>query len=69
VGPCNRNKGRICTEEGESVPIVEGGKRRGKGVYSRTAKEEVYLTIKVTTDGTSILCGEEGQKEKNGARL
>ena len=69
MGLCNRNKGRICAKEGESVPIVEEGKRRDKGVCLRIAKEEVYLTIKITTDSTGILCGEEGQKEKNGTRL
>jgi len=35
----------------------------------RTAEEEVYLTIKVTTDGISILCKEEEWKEKNGVGL
>jgi len=27
------------------------------------------MTIKVTSDGASILCWKEGQKETNGARL
>ena len=58
--PCNRGKGGICAEEGESVSIVERRKRGGKGVYSRTVEEGVYLTVKVTTDGIGILCGEKG---------
>jgi len=29
IGSCDRNKGRVCAEEGESVPIVKGGERGG----------------------------------------
>jgi len=69
MGPCNRGKGGICTEEGESVSVVERRKRGGKGVHLRTAEEGVYPTIKVTTDSTGILCGEKGWKEENGSGL
>jgi len=34
--------------------------RRGKEVYSRADEEGIYLTVKVTTDSTSILYGKEG---------
>jgi len=67
--PHDRDKEGICAEEGESIPTVKRGKRGGKGIYSRTAKKGVYLTIKVITDSTSILCGKEGQKEENGLEL
>ena len=40
-----------------------------EGVYSEADKKEVYLTDKVTTDCTSILCREEGWKEEDGTRL
>ena len=40
-----------------------------EGVYSEADKKEVYLTDKVTTDYTSILCREEGWKEEDGTRL
>jgi len=32
-------------------------------------KKEVYLTIEITIDITSILCAEGGWKEEDGARL
>ena len=35
----------------------------------RAVAEKIYLTVKVTTDGTSILCGEEGWKEEDGPEL
>ena len=67
--PCDRDKGRVCTKEGESVPIVERRKRESKGVCSRTVKKGVYPAIKVTANGASIFCGKEGQEEKDGVRL
>ena len=42
---CNKNKERVCTEEGESVSIVKGRKREGEGVCLRAAKEGVYPII------------------------
>ena len=62
MGSHNRNEGEICAKKRESVPIVKGGIRRGEGVCSRTAKKDIYPTIKITADGTSILCKEEGWK-------
>ena len=35
----------------------------------RAVAEKIYLTVKVTTDSTSILCGEEGWKEEDGPEL
>ena len=32
VGPHDRCEGRVCTEEGEGISIVKGGKGRGKRV-------------------------------------
>ena len=57
----DRNKEEICAEKRESVSIVKRRMRRDEGVCSRAAKEGVYPTVKVTTDGTGILCGKEGQ--------
>jgi len=69
MGPCDRAEGGICAKKGKSVPTVKGGKRGGKGIYLRTAKKEIYLTIKVTTDSTGIFCGKERWKEENGPEL
>jgi len=65
----NRVEEGIYTEKGKSVSIVKRGKEGSEGVYPRAVKEGVYLTIKITSDGTSILCGEERWKEADGAGL
>jgi len=41
----------------------------GTGVCEESVKKEIYLTIKVTTDVTSVLCAKEGWKKEDGARL
>ena len=69
VGQHNRCKGRVRTEEEEGVSAVEGRKRRSKRICKRTAKKEIYLAIKVTANGASVLCGEKRWKEVDGARL
>ena len=65
----NRVEGGIYTEEGKSVSVIKRGKRGSKRVHPRVVKEGVYLTIKITSDGTGILCGEERWKEVDGAGL
>jgi len=34
------------------------------GVYSEADKEGVHQTVKVTTNNTSVLCGEKGWEEE-----
>ena len=43
--------------------------KREKRVYKGTAEKGIHLTIKITTDSTSILCGKEGWKEEDGPGL
>ena len=59
MGPYNRDKGEICAEEREGVPIVEGRKGGSEGVYQEAVKERIYMAVEVTTNGASILCGKE----------
>ena len=59
MGPCDRYKKRVCTEEGEGISIVKGGKVRGKRVCKRTVKKEIHSAIEITTNSTSVLCREE----------
>jgi len=56
----NRRKRGVCTKEGKSVSTVKRRKRRSMGVCLRAVEEGIYLTVQVTTDSTSIFCGEEG---------
>ena len=69
MGLCDRSKGEVCTKKEKDLPIVEGGNRESKGVYLGAAKKRVYLTIKITVDGTGILHGEKGWKKENGPGL
>jgi len=69
MGSCNRSKEMVCTMKEESLSIVEGGKGGGERIHQRAVTERIYLTIKVTTDGASILCREEGWKEEDGPEL
>ena len=55
----------IDLKERESVLLI----KRSKRVHPEANKEEVYKNVKITTYGTSILCGEEGWKEENGVGL
>jgi len=60
LGSRNRYEEGIYTEEGEGVPVVERGKRRSEKVHIRTTEERIYLILKVVSNGTGILCREEG---------
>jgi len=69
VGSRDRCKRGVCPEEGKGVPIVERRKRRGEGVRKGTVEKRIHLTVQVTTNGTSILCGEERWEKEDGAGL
>jgi len=69
VGPCNRCEERVCTAKRKGILFVKRRERGGKRIHERAVEKGVYLTTKVTTNSASIFCGEEGQKEKDGARL
>ena len=65
----NRCKGRVCSKEEEGVSTIERREGGGEEVYRRTVKKRIYLTIKVTTNGTGVLCREKGWKKENGSGL
>jgi len=69
VRSCNRCKRRVHTKEMKDIPIVERRERGSKRICEETVTEGVYSTIEVTTNHTSILCGEERWKEADGAGL
>ena len=47
---------------------VEKTKKK-EGVHLEVDDERVYITVKVTTDYTSIFCKKERWKNKNSTRL
>ena len=65
----NRSKKGVCAKKGEGVSVVKRRKGGGERIYQRTVAERIYLTVKVTTDSTGILCEKEGWEEANSSRL
>jgi len=60
VGSCDRFKGEIYAKKRESLSFVQKRERRSEEVYLGADEKEIYLTIKVITDCTGILCRKEG---------
>jgi len=50
--PCDKSEERICAKKKEGISIIKKGKKESEGVYKGTAKEGIYMTVKVTTDST-----------------
>ena len=69
VGLCDRSEGGVCTMKRKGIPAVERRERRSKRVCERTVVKRIHPTVKVTANGTSILCGEERWEKMNGAGL
>ena len=55
-------------KKGKVYPLSRE-ERGSKRICKGTVAEGVYSAIKVTTNGASVFCGEEGWKEENGIRL
>jgi len=55
MGPCDRYEGGVCTEKGEDISIVKGRERRGTRIHTRAIEERIYLTLKVASNGASVL--------------
>ena len=69
MGLCDRYEGRVHTEEGEGVPVIKGRERGSQRNCKGAVEEGLYLTIKVSTNGTSIFCRKEGWEKVDGTRL
>ena len=55
--------------EGKSISVVEKRERRSARIHIRATKERIHPTLKITSNGTSILCRKKGWKEANGLGL
>ena len=69
LGPCHRIKGGIYAKKGESIFTIERGKRGSIDICRRPVEKGIYLTLQVTPDIASTLCGEKGWYTENGTRL
>ena len=49
--------------------FVKNRGRKDSGIFERSAEKEIYLTIKITTDITNILCAEEEWEEEDSTEL
>jgi len=56
---CCRSQRRICAKKEEDIPIVKNKERGSTRVCETPVEEEIYLTIKITTDITNILYTKE----------
>jgi len=66
---CYRSQERFCSKKEEDISIVKNREGGGAEVCKGSVKEEVYLTIEITTNVTSILCAKEGWKKEASAGL
>ena len=66
---CHRVKGRIYTEKGKGVLIVQREKKGDTSICRRPAKKRIHLTIQVIPNVTSILHSKERWHMENGAGL
>ena len=69
VGSHNRCEEEVYAMKREGISFVERRKGGGERVCEGAVEERIYLTIQITTNSTSILCGEEGWKEEDGTGL
>jgi len=65
----NRFKGEICIKKRKNLSLVQRRERKSKRIYSGANEEEIYLTIKFTTNCTGILYRKEGWEEEDSIRL
>ena len=59
LGPRNRIKGGIYTKEGKGIFVIKGRKGGSASVHGRSTMKRVYLTLQITTNITSALCGKK----------
>ena len=66
MGSFHRSQEKICSKKGEYISIV---KNKERGDTKVCEGKEIYLTIEIITDITSVLYVEEGWEEEDSAGL
>jgi len=69
LGLCYRTEGRIHAKKEEGIFTVEREKERGTSICRRSIKERIYLTLQITPNITSTLCGKKEWHTEDGTRL
>jgi len=57
---CHRSQRRFCSKKGEDIFVIMNRKGGNAGVCEGSVEKGIYLTIKITTNVTGVLCAEEG---------
>ena len=70
ICPCNKwLSQQVCFKKGEDISVVKNKKRGSIEIHKELVEKEVYSTIEVTIDITSILYTKEEWKEEDGVEL
>jgi len=69
MGLYHKSQRRVCFKKGEDISVVKNKKRGSIEIHKELVEKEVYSTIEVTTDITSILYTKEEWKEEDGIEL
>ena len=59
IGLYHRSQRKVCYKKEEDISTVKNRKKGGLGVFKGSVEKVVYLTIKVTTDVTGVLCAKK----------
>ena len=69
MGLHDRCQGGVHTKKRKGIPAIKRRERRSERVHKEIVMKGIYSAVKVTPNGTSILCKKERWKEVNGAGL
>ena len=54
MGSCNKFEEKICIKKRKSLPLIQKREKRSESIHLGADEEEIYQTVKVTTDYISI---------------
>ena len=69
LGPCHRVKRGVYTKKREGILTIERRKRGSTKICGRSTEKRIYLTLQVTPNIASTLCGEKGWHTEDGIGL
>jgi len=69
LGPCHRVKRGVYAKKREGILTIERRKRGSTKICGRPTEKRIYLTLQVTPNVASILCGKKGWHIKDSTGL
>ena len=57
---CYKFQRRVCSKKQEDISIIKNREREGTRVCKELVEKEIYSTIEITTNVTSVLYAEKG---------